>query len=92
MWLNGDKYRNPYKANWFNQFRVVLWRSWLSVMKEPLLVKIRMIQTAVIAILIGMVYFGQKVDKDGVMNINGALFLCLTNMTFQNTLAVVHVR
>nr|ACX61584.1 GH19653p [Drosophila melanogaster] len=34
-----------YKATWFMQFRAVLWRSWLSVLKEPLLVKVRLIQT-----------------------------------------------
>lgn len=36
-----------YKATWFMQFRAVLWRSWLSVLKEPLLVKVRLIQTTV---------------------------------------------
>lgn len=44
-----------------------------------------------VAMLIGILYFGQVVDQDGVMNINGALFVCLTNMTFQNMFAVVHV-
>lgn len=38
-----------YKATWFMQFRAVLWRSWLSVLKEPLLVKVRLIQTTVSA-------------------------------------------
>lgn len=36
-----------YKATWFTQFRAILWRSWLSVLKEPLLVKVRLIQTTV---------------------------------------------
>lgn len=44
-----------------------------------------------VATLIGSIYFGQKLDQDGVMNINGALFLFLTNMTFQNVFAVINV-
>lgn len=38
---------NGYKASWLTQFQAILWRSWLSVLKEPLLVKVRLIQTTV---------------------------------------------
>ncbi|KAL1138055.1 hypothetical protein AAG570_009750 [Ranatra chinensis] len=82
---------SPYKASWWIQFKAVLWRSWLSVMKEPVLIKVRMLQTIMVAIMIGIIYFGQELDQDGVMNINGALFICLTNMTFQNVFAVISV-
>lgn len=44
-----------------------------------------------VSIMIGLIYFGQNLDQDGVMNINGALFICLTNMTFQNVFAVISV-
>ena len=27
--------RSPYRANWFRQFSAVLWRSWLSVIRDP---------------------------------------------------------
>lgn len=40
---NGGRYR----ANWFIQFYAILWRSWLSVLKEPMLVKVRILQTTV---------------------------------------------
>lgn len=36
-----------YKASWVAQFRAVLWRSWLSVIKEPMLIKVRLLQTVV---------------------------------------------
>lgn len=39
--------RSPYKASWCEQFRAVLWRCWLSVIKEPILVKVRLLQTVV---------------------------------------------
>jgi len=39
--------RSPYKASWCEQFRAVLWRSWLSIIKEPILIKVRLLQTIV---------------------------------------------
>lgn len=44
-----------------------------------------------IALILGVVYLDQDVNQQGVMNINGALFLILTNMTFQNMFGVVNV-
>ncbi|VVD00448.1 unnamed protein product [Leptidea sinapis] len=58
--------RSPYKASWCAQFRAVLWRSWLSVTKEPMLIKVRFLQTIMVSILIGVIYFGQNLDQDGV--------------------------
>ncbi|XP_076242442.1 protein white isoform X3 [Calliopsis andreniformis] len=92
--LRDSKYpenRSPYKASWCEQFRAVLWRSWLSVIKEPVLIKVRLLQTVMVSLLIGVIYFDQQLDQDGVMNINGALFIFLTNMTFQNVFAVINV-
>lgn len=42
-----DFNKSPYKASWCEQFRAVLWRSWLSVIKEPILIKVRFLQTVV---------------------------------------------
>lgn len=39
--------RRRCKATWFTQFRVILWRSWMSMLKEPMLVRVRLIQTIV---------------------------------------------
>lgn len=101
-----------YRATWWTQFYAVLWRSWLSVLKEPMLVKVRLLQTTVslqlflssldddalflflfqmVSLLIGVIFYGQVLNQDGVMNMNGALFLFLTNMTFQNVFAVINV-
>lgn len=82
---------SPYKASWWAQFRAVLWRSSLSVFKEPQLIKVRMLQTVMVALMIVLIYYGQTLDQDGVMNINGVIFICLTNMTFQNVFAVINV-
>ncbi|CAG2065407.1 unnamed protein product, partial [Timema podura] len=71
--------------------RAVLWRSWLATMKEPVLIKVRVLQTVLVGLLIGVIYYGQELNQDGVMNINGAIFILITNMTFQNVFAVINV-
>ena len=43
---NGNGFEG-YRATWCTQFRAILWRSWLTVLKEPLLVKVRLMQTVV---------------------------------------------
>ncbi|XP_060528288.1 ABC transporter G family member 5-like [Cylas formicarius] len=93
VWINGSSngFKSPYKASWFAQFRAVLWRSWLSIIKEPLLMRVRLMQTILVSLMLGAIYYGQVIDQDGVMNINGVLFIFLTNMTFQNVFAVISV-
>lgn len=44
--VNGNG-KKQYRASAWTQFRAILWRSWLTVLKEPLLVKVRLIQTVV---------------------------------------------
>jgi ABC-type multidrug transport system permease subunit len=39
---------------------------------------------------LGSIYWQQELDQNGVMNLNGALFPLLTNMTFQNAFAVIN--
>ncbi|CAH1101630.1 unnamed protein product [Psylliodes chrysocephalus] len=90
IWFTGEN-KSPYKASWWTQFRAVLWRSWLSLMKDPLIIKVRTFQTMMTSLLIGLIYYGQETNQNGVMNINGVLFIFLTNMTFQNVFAVIHV-
>ncbi|PSN52311.1 Protein white [Blattella germanica] len=48
-------------------------------------------QEEMVSVLIGLIYYGQELTQEGVMNINGALFIFLTNMTFQNVFAVITV-
>ncbi len=37
----------PYLATWTQQFRALLWRSWHSIVKEPLVVKIKIVEVLV---------------------------------------------
>lgn len=105
--------KSPYKASWCTQFNAVLWRSWISVVRDDQVVRMKFIQTIVsfylelpsclmnacfimcilfllqfTSLLIAFIYQG---NHDNVMNINGVLFLLLTNTTFQHVYAVVNV-
>lgn len=44
-----------------------------------------------VSLVVGAIFYGQTLTQDGVMNINGAIFLFLTNMTFQNVFSVANV-
>lgn len=44
-----------------------------------------------VAVIMGLIFLGQQLTQVGVMNINGAIFLFLTNMTFQNAFATITV-
>lgn len=44
--VNGND-TDGYRATWWTQFRAILWRSWSTVLKEPLLVRVRLLQTVV---------------------------------------------
>ncbi len=43
------KKASPYKASWTEQFWALLWRSWLSVIKEPMVIQVKLFQTVVSA-------------------------------------------
>ena len=46
--LKQAEQRSPYKASWMAQFKALMWRSFLSVIKEPMIVQVRFAQTIVI--------------------------------------------
>jgi len=82
--------RSPYKASWFTQFSAVLWRSWMTVTRERTVIRVKIFSTIFVAGLIALIFQGQETRVEDIMNINGALFILLTNITFQNVYAVVN--
>eukprot|EP00092_Neocalanus_flemingeri_P034993 GFUD01038077.1.p1 GENE.GFUD01038077.1~~GFUD01038077.1.p1 ORF type:complete len:636 (+),score=147.35 GFUD01038077.1:90-1997(+) len=82
---------SPYAVGWCPQFWALLWRGWLSVIREPKIMKVRVFQTVFIAGLIGVIYYGQNADQAGIVNINGVLFFFITNLTFSNIFNVINV-
>ncbi|KAK9886096.1 hypothetical protein WA026_014886 [Henosepilachna vigintioctopunctata] len=88
LWSSEEFQLSPYKVSWCAQFRAVSWRSWLAIIRNPRLTKVRLIQVLFVSSLLSLLFWQQKYDQQGVQNINGALFLFLTNATFQNLIGV----
>lgn len=44
-----------------------------------------------LSLVLGLIYLQLKLDQEGVMNVNGVLFLMLTNITVSNMLGVLNV-
>lgn len=76
------KLSSPYQASWVEQFKALIYRGFLSSIKEPMLVKMRIVEFIIIAIILGSLYFGQENDQTGITNINGALFLMMSVFSF----------
>ncbi|KAH9524967.1 hypothetical protein Btru_028364 [Bulinus truncatus] len=79
-----------YKVSWLTQFRYLFWRSWISMFRDVMLTRVRIMQALTLAIVLGLIYLQQTVDQKGVMSINGAIFLLITNTSFSNMFAVVN--
>ncbi|XP_055342361.1 protein white-like [Paramacrobiotus metropolitanus] len=78
-----------YKASWLEQMRAVLWRARTTMKREPMLFRVRVIQSIVVGLMFGFIYYRQDMTSEGVMNINGILYMFLMQMTMGNVFAVV---
>lgn len=88
--LGSWKTASPYKRSWFGQFGPVFWRSWYTTIRDPAMLRGRVIHSLCISLLIGLVYLNQTYDQKGVQNINGCLFLMQVQMTFGNLFTVLN--
>ncbi|XP_060607955.1 protein white-like [Ruditapes philippinarum] len=79
-----------YEASWLRQFAAVFERSWKTTVREPMVARVRFVQTILLSIVLGLIYLQLDVDQRGVMDINGVLFLMITNMTFTNVFGVLN--
>ncbi|XP_070185188.1 protein white-like isoform X2 [Littorina saxatilis] len=78
------------EANWGRQFAILLWRSWVSLFRDVVLFRVRVMQTLVMGLVLGLIYLRLEYDQKGVQNINGGMFLLLMQATFVNMFAVVN--
>uniref|UniRef100_A0A0K0DPW2 ABC transporter domain-containing protein n=1 Tax=Angiostrongylus cantonensis TaxID=6313 RepID=A0A0K0DPW2_ANGCA len=75
---------------WSEQFRSLYWRSTVTVLREPTLLKVQLTQSVVIALLTGLVYLNNSYTQQKVANINGSLYQMVTNMAFMFQFAVLN--
>ncbi|OQV23731.1 Protein white [Hypsibius exemplaris] len=81
--------RSPYKATWMQQMNAVFRRSIVTMWREPMLLRLRIIQCIVLGLLFGLIFFQQKMTNEGVQNLNGLVYMFLMQMTMGNVFAVI---
>ncbi|RCN49454.1 hypothetical protein ANCCAN_04395 [Ancylostoma caninum] len=62
----------------------------MSILREPTLLKVQIVQSIVIAALTGVFYLNDSYTQEKVANINGSLFQMVVNMAFMFQFAVVN--
>ena len=69
------------KASRWTQFHLLFWRAWTDNARTPAQSRARIFQMIAIAIFTCLLYYGQRNDQNGVMNMNGALFAFIIQLT-----------
>lgn len=87
----GNKTMQRFKSTWFQQFVALTKRSFNVTLREPMLLKVRLFQTVLIGLLLGIIYFQTNICKQTVMNINGLLFQAIANANFMFQFAAVQI-
>ncbi|BFY98580.1 hypothetical protein BsWGS_01620 [Bradybaena similaris] len=80
-----SRYASPIVMQWTNLF----WRSWTSQYRDQMLFWTRLFQTVFMALILGLIYFDLDINQKGVTDINGGLFIIVTNISFTNMFAVL---
>ncbi|WKY00959.1 hypothetical protein Q1695_015177 [Nippostrongylus brasiliensis] len=71
-----------FPASLCQQIMALTWRSWLTVVRNPMLLKVKLIQTVICAIITGLVYFNTPITPETIISINGVLFNHVRNLNF----------
>ena len=87
--LKGDLDAHGYEANSWNQIRWLVWRNFVSQIRNPQETRVHILQTIVVALIFGITYMKSKLDQDGVQSLNGALFFIVANQSFTNCNTVI---
>jgi ABC-type multidrug transport system ATPase subunit len=80
-----------YRAGFFTQLKCLMKRDVLSLSRDPFQIRAQFLQVILVALLFGAIFFKIKLDQQGVQNINGVLFLFITNASFFNLFPVINL-
>ena len=84
----GSLAQSPYKASWLHQLAALTWRQALSVVRNPMMFKVKITTAIVVGLILGVLYQGQEFDQAGIQNANGALFMIITNLSFGSIFSI----
>ncbi|ROT79701.1 ABC protein, subfamily ABCG [Penaeus vannamei] len=81
----------PQKPNWLVQFWWLTWRSLVDSYRNPAIHSIRIMQKILIAFLVGVCYTNVTLNQAGIQDIEGVLFIFITENTFPSLYGVLNI-
>ncbi|KAK0406137.1 hypothetical protein QR680_018390 [Steinernema hermaphroditum] len=85
------KAQSYFAAPWLRQLFYCTKRSFLSTLRDPLLLQVRLIQIIITSMVIGFVNFQTELRRRTVVNLNGVLYVAVRDMLFMFLMPCVHV-
>uniref|UniRef100_A0A0R3RVG3 ABC transporter domain-containing protein n=1 Tax=Elaeophora elaphi TaxID=1147741 RepID=A0A0R3RVG3_9BILA len=75
-------YRKSHGQGLLQKFLILVRRSFLTTMRDPLLLKVKFVQVIITALVIGMVNFQTQITGPNIMNLEGILYNTVRDMNF----------
>jgi hypothetical protein len=63
----------------------------LGIYQTTIHIPFTFVNIKIVALVLGVIFLRLELNQSGIMNINGVLFLLITNMSFGNLLYVINV-
>ncbi|KAL4156207.1 hypothetical protein PRNP1_005239 [Phytophthora ramorum] len=71
------------------QIEVLAHRNALRLARDPMAVRLQVLQTLIFAFLLGLIYFQLQVDQKGIRNLSGAFFYIVTDQVYSASMPAI---
>ncbi|CAD5212259.1 unnamed protein product [Bursaphelenchus okinawaensis] len=74
--------RPTFAAPWYTQLLCLTKRSAMCILRDPFILKLRIIQIALTAVIVGTIYFQPEMKRENVLTYDGIMFNTVRDMNF----------